>query len=91
MRVRTTVQIDDALMERARRLVSARGFSRLVNEALAARVEALERERIEAAMRAGYLATREDRRELNRDREVVDGEGCPSELSTSGRVVLGLA
>jgi Arc/MetJ family transcription regulator len=75
--VRTTVQIDDALMERARRLVSARGFSRLVNEALEAHVDALERERVEAAMREGYLATREDRRELNQDWEAVDGEGWP--------------
>jgi Arc/MetJ family transcription regulator len=75
--IRTTVQIDDALMARARRLVSARGFSRLVNDALEARVDALEREHIEAVMREGYLATREDRRELNQDWAVVDGEGWP--------------
>ena len=77
MSVRTTVQIDDNLMERARRLVPARGFSRLVNEALAARIDALERERVEALMREGYLATREDRRELARDWEVVDLEDWP--------------
>jgi hypothetical protein len=75
--IRTTVQIDDALMERARRLIPARGFSRLVNEALAARVDALERERVEAAMREGYLATRDDRRDLNQDWEIVDVEGWP--------------
>ena len=77
MTVRTTVQIDDALMERARRLVPARGFSQFVNEAVAARVDALEREQIEAAMREGYIATREDRLELSQDWEAVDNEGWP--------------
>jgi len=77
MAVRTTVQIDEMLMERARRLVPPRGFSQFVNEALEARVATLERERIEAAMREGYLATREDRRELSQDWEAIDDEGWP--------------
>ena len=77
MTIRTTVQIDDALMERARRLVPTRGFSQFVNEAVAARVDALEREQIEAAMREGYIATREDRLELSQDWEAVDNEGWP--------------
>jgi Arc/MetJ family transcription regulator len=77
MAVRTTVQIDESLMERARRLIPTRGFSQFVNEALAARVDALEREQIETAMREGYLATRGDRRELSHDWEAVDNEGWP--------------
>jgi Arc/MetJ family transcription regulator len=76
--IRTTVQIDDELMARVRRLVPPRGFSQFVNEALAARADSLERARIEAEMREGYIATREDRRELNQDWEVIDGEGWPT-------------
>lgn len=77
MGVRTTIQIDEALMERVRRIVPPRGFNRFVNEALAARAEAVERERLEHEMMEGYIATREDRRALNRDWQVVDGEGWP--------------
>jgi Arc/MetJ family transcription regulator len=75
---RTTVQIDEALMARVRRLVPPRGFSRFVNEALAARAESLERERLEAEMREGYRATRDDRQALNADWGTVDGENWPS-------------
>ena len=75
--VRTTVQIDDELMARVRRLVPPRGFSQFVNEALAVRAASLERERVEAEMREGYRATRDDRRALNADWETVDGEHWP--------------
>ena len=78
MGVRTTVQIDQALMERVRQLVPPRGFNQFVNEALAARVDAIERERLEREMIEGYLATREDRDALNHDWQVIDGEGWPS-------------
>jgi hypothetical protein len=36
-----------------------------------------ESERIEKELIAGYVATREDREELNRDWEIVDGEDWP--------------
>ena len=78
MSVRTTVQIDDALMARVRRIVPPRGFNQFVNEALAARAEAIERDRLEREMIEGYIATREDREALNRDWEVIDGESWPA-------------
>lgn len=78
MSVRTTVQIDDALMARVRELVPPRGFNQFVNEALAARADAIERERIEREMIEGYLATRVDRDALNGYWEVVDTEGWPA-------------
>lgn len=77
MAVRTTVQIDDALMERVRRLVPSRGFSQFVNEALQARADLIEREQRERAMIEGYLATRDDREVLARDWEAVEGESWP--------------
>jgi hypothetical protein len=75
--VRTTIQVDDRLMERVRRIVPPRGFNQFVNEALAARADAIERESFEREMMEGYIASREERRELNRDWEVIDGEGWP--------------
>jgi hypothetical protein len=77
MGIRTTVQIDDRLMERVRKIVPPRGLNQFVNEALAARADAIEREAIERDMMEGYIATREDRLELNRDWERLDGEGWP--------------
>ena len=78
MSVRTTVQIDDDLMARVRQIVPPRGFNQFVNEALAARAEAIERDRLEREMIEGYIATRVDREELSRDWEVVDGESWPA-------------
>ena len=75
--MRTTIQIDDEVFDRVRRLVPTRGLSRFVNEALVARVDQLERERIAAEMREGYIATRTDRDELSADWRVVDSEGWP--------------
>jgi Arc/MetJ family transcription regulator len=77
MGVRTTVHIDDELMARVRQIVPSRGFNQFVNEALAARADAIEREHLDREMMEGYLATRDDRAELNRDWEIIDGEGWP--------------
>ncbi len=77
MVVRTTVQIDDDVFDRVRRHVPARGLSKFVNEALAARIDQLERERIEAEMREGYIATRADREALSADWSILDAEGWP--------------
>jgi hypothetical protein len=52
-------------------------LNRFVQETLAEKVAALERAQIMAEMREGYVATRADREELNRDWEVVDLEGWP--------------
>jgi hypothetical protein len=83
MSVRTTVQIDKALLERIRRLTPRRGFSQFVNEALASRLDSLEREpseaeHLEREMIEGYIATREDRELLNRDWSAMDGEAWPT-------------
>ena len=77
MGIRTTIQIDDLLMERVRKIVPPRGFNQFVIEALAARADAIEREALEREMMEGYIASREDRRDLNRDWEGIDGEGWP--------------
>jgi hypothetical protein len=78
MSVRITVQIDETLIACVRRLVPDRGISEVVNDALAARVDAIEREQLQRDMIEGYVATRDDRDALNRDWQAVDGEGWPT-------------
>jgi hypothetical protein len=77
MPVRTTVHLEEDLLVRVRQLVPTRGLSRFINETLAEKLDALEREQVEAAMREGYIATREERAALNQDWAVVDTESWP--------------
>jgi hypothetical protein len=72
---RTTIYLDEQLVSRARRFVPARGLSQLINGLLEERVAELERAEVEAAMRDGYIATRQERKALNEDWRVVDVEG----------------
>jgi len=52
-------------------------MNRFINDAVAEKVEAIERQRIEDEMREGYLATNDDRDQLAADWEVVDLENWP--------------
>ena len=78
MTLRTTIYLDDAIVKQIRRYVPRRGLSQLVNEMLQQKVIELEQAEIEAQMREGYLASRQDRAELNADWQNVDGEGWPA-------------
>jgi hypothetical protein len=77
MAVRTTVHLDERLLLRVRRLVPERGLSRFINEAVAAKADEVERERVEAEMKEGYLATRTERAALNKDWGAIDTERWP--------------
>jgi metal-responsive CopG/Arc/MetJ family transcriptional regulator len=79
MAVRTTVNLDEGLLERLRRFVPQRGLSRFVNQAMAEKVEALERQAIEASMVEGYLASWEEQKDIDEDWGVSDIEGWPRE------------
>ena len=78
MSTRTTIYLDDSLLARVRRFVPPRGLSKFINELLSKQVTQLEQAEIEAQMREGYLATRQEREELNRDWQIVDGERWPA-------------
>jgi hypothetical protein len=78
MVTRTTIYLDQELVARARRFVPARGLSQLLNDLLTERLTQLEQAEIEAHMREGYIATRQERQELQADWQVVDGEGWPT-------------
>ncbi len=77
MPVRTTIHLDESLLTRVRQLVPNRGLSRFINETLTEKLDALERQRIEDAMREGYIATREDRAALNQDWGALDTVDWP--------------
>jgi predicted transcriptional regulator len=76
--VRTTIYLDDDLNERIRRLVPSRGLNRFINEAVAEKVQAVENERVRVAMREGYLASAEERTDLESDWAPVELEDWPA-------------
>jgi hypothetical protein len=47
-------------------------MNHFINEAVADKVAALERQQLEQEMKEGYLATNDDRAALSRDWEAVD-------------------
>ena len=65
-------------MARLRRVAPQRGLNRFINDALVEKLDALDRQRTEQAMKEGYLATRQHRAELNADWQVVDTEDWPA-------------
>jgi hypothetical protein len=77
MPVRTTIHLDEDVLVRVRQLVPSRGLSRFVNDTLAEKLDTLEQQQTETAMREGYIATRADRAALNEDWAVLDTEGWP--------------
>lgn len=78
MTLRTTVYLDEGVVERVRRFIPQRGFSQLLNDLLQQKAAELEQAEIERQMREGYLAVREDRKALNEEWQIVDGEGWPA-------------
>jgi hypothetical protein len=77
MTVRTTIYLSDELDARLRRLVPSRGLNRFINDVVSEKVAALEKERLVAEMREGYIATRSDRESLDEDWEAATLEEWP--------------
>ncbi len=77
MAIRTTVHLDESLVARLRQIAPPRGLNRFINDAVAEKLDALDRQRTEQRMKEGYLATRQDRAQLNADWQVVDTEDWP--------------
>ena len=77
MAVRTTIHLDASLAARVQRLIAPRGLNRFINEAVAEKVQAIERQRIEDDMREGYIANAARDAEIAADWEAVDLEGWP--------------
>lgn len=78
MTLRTTVYLNEGVAERVRRFIPQRGLSQLINDLLEQKVVELEQAEIERQMCEGYLAVREDRKMLNEEWQIIDGEGWPA-------------
>ena len=78
MTVKTTLYLDEQLAERLRRVVAERKLNRFINDTLAAKIDEIESEKLEAEMKAGYLAVAEDRNEVTEDWSSVETEDWPS-------------
>lgn len=78
MMIRTTIYLDESVLARIRRLIPPRGLSQLINELLLERIMQLEQAALEAQMREGYQATRQERRAVSQDWQLIDGESWPA-------------
>ncbi|GAB4111938.1 MAG: hypothetical protein Fur005_13830 [Roseiflexaceae bacterium] len=77
MAIRTTIYLDQALLERSRKFVPPRGLSQLINDLLAERIAELERQALIAEVREGYIVTRAERQEVAEEWQALDREGWP--------------
>jgi hypothetical protein len=76
--MRTTVNLRDELVAKARKLSSQRTLSGLLNECLAERVAQRSRREVEARLAAEYRAGAAESRRVSRDFAAVDRDGWPS-------------
>ena len=77
MAMRTTVSLDERLHAKIKALTGTRGMNQFVNDALWEKIRRIDQEKLEAEMKAGYLATRADRVKLNEDWQTTNLEGWP--------------
>jgi hypothetical protein len=79
MTTRLTVQLDPELVQRVRPYAGPRGLNRFINDAVAEKLAALERARLNEEMKEGYLAEAREQDDLIEDWNGLDVEGWPSE------------
>jgi metal-responsive CopG/Arc/MetJ family transcriptional regulator len=72
--MRTTLVLDDNLMARVKNVVPPRKLSQFVNRLLEEKIQEMEKRELLAEMKQGYIATRENRRELNREWDAILAE-----------------
>lgn len=77
MAVRTTIQLDESLLSRLRSLVPPRKMNRFIVQAVAEKVDAVERERLEQELKQGYLASAEEDAEVAEDWKAIETEAWP--------------
>ncbi len=75
--VKVDFTIPQELEEKLRQTIEARQRSRFVAQAIREKLLALERERIKAELKEGYLATREEDLQINREWEGTTLENWP--------------
>ncbi len=78
MRRRIILSLDESLIQRAEQILPPGGLSEIINALLSEWLIKQEQAEVEAQMREGYLAVREERQELNEEWQVVDDVGWPT-------------
>lgn len=78
MMVKKTLYLDEDLADRLRQVTAGRKLNRFINDTLAEKIDQLEADRLEAEMKAGYVAVKSEREELVDDWSAVDLEHWPS-------------
>ena len=78
MRRRIVLSVDESLIQRAEQRLAPGQLSDLINALLSEWLIKQEGAEIEAQMREGYLAVREERQELNKEWQAIDVVGWPA-------------
>ena len=78
MRKRITLSLDESLIQRAEQIMPTGRLNELISTLLSEWLIKQEQAEVEAQMREGYLAAREERQELNDEWQAVDGVGWPA-------------
>ncbi len=72
--MRTTIIIEDALYEKFKSLAAKRKLSEFINQLLREKLEEEENRMLSKRMKEGYLATRRERKSLNKDWDSILAE-----------------
>lgn len=72
------IYLDEEILTRVLRFIPAHSLSQFVTELLTERIAELEQAELEAQMREGYLAVKQDRQEINADWGIIDGMQWPT-------------
>lgn len=75
--MRTTIDLDENVNRRLRRRVSQRGLNRFINEAVAEKVQSLEREELQVALKEGYIARAAETDSLDEEWQTASLENWP--------------
>lgn len=74
MIVRTTIILEDSVYEKVKTIIPPRRISQFINRVIKEKIEQIERQRIIEEMKEGYIATRRNRRELNKEWDAILSE-----------------
>lgn len=72
--MRTTIILEDSVYEKVKTIIPPRRISQFINRVIKEKIEQIERQRIIEEMKEGYIATRRNRRELNKEWDAILSE-----------------
>lgn len=73
--MRTTIVLDDNLYEKLKTSIPQRKISNFINQLIKEKLAEVEKKAITKKMKEGYLNTKKDRKELDKDWDSILAEG----------------